>query len=205
MKLTVPHRSPPDRAAIRPQPARSGIDWWPTPRCLTAALLQCVLPDLPGLLWEPAAGDGRLVDAMRLAGRSVLASDVAPRAAGILTHDFLRDPPPAAAIGAVVVTNPPFNVLDHFIRRSLVLLDAGAVSAIVLLLRSDALTSASRAPALNRAVREWLCCWRPVWLPGTRGGGRWSNVWVAWQADRSGPPVTLHVRRADLKHEGKLL
>jgi len=195
---------PRDRAAIRPQPARSGTDWWPTPPCLTAALLRCVLPHLSGPIWEPAAGDGCLADAMRQAGRTVLASDLEPRAPDILTHDFLHAPPPAVA-GSALVTNPPFNALDRFINRSLALLDAGFVSAVVLLLRSDALTSARRAAALNRAEREVLCCWRPVWMPGTRGGGRWSNGWITWRAGHTGPPTTLHLRRADLERAGRLL
>src|SRR3954452_16664545 len=63
-----------DKASLRPQPARSGADWWPTPQCLTAALLRCVLPRLAGPIWEPAAGDGRLAAAMHQAGRIVLAS-----------------------------------------------------------------------------------------------------------------------------------
>src|SRR4051794_27249997 len=191
-----------DKASLRPQPARSGADWWPTPQCLTAALLRCVLPRLAGPIWEPAAGDGRLAAAMHQAGRIVLASDLEPRAPGIAELDFLQDNPPLAAAGAIIVTNPPFNRLDAFIDRSLALLDAGAVSAVVLLLRSDALTTSGRAAALNRAEREVLCCWRPVWLPDTRGGGRWSNGWITWRAGHTGPPVTLHLRRADLDPAG---
>jgi hypothetical protein len=64
---------PRDPAALRAQPARDGADFWPTPRCLSDALVRRVLPSLPpGPVWESAAGDGVLVDAMRVAGRDVL-------------------------------------------------------------------------------------------------------------------------------------
>src|SRR6185312_9047350 len=138
------------------------------------------------------------------AGWPVIASDLLPRADGIVRHDFLRDPAPAEAHGAAIVTNPPFNALDRFMRRGLVLLDCGDASALVLLLRNDALTAGSRAWALNRASAQFACCWRPIWLPGTRGGGRWSNAWMMWRADRAGPPVTRYLRRADIESTAPL-
>jgi hypothetical protein len=61
----------------------------------------------PGPIWEPAAGDGRIAIALRDQGRSALASDLLPRAAGTACHDFLHDPLLSAACGTVVVTNPP--------------------------------------------------------------------------------------------------
>jgi hypothetical protein len=187
-----------DPAALRPAVRRDGPDYWPTPRCLGDALVRCVLPELPGPIWECAAGDGRLAAAMRAAGRRVITSDLLPAAAGILQHDFLHDPPPAAAHGVVAVTNPPYNALDRFIGRGLQLLDRGDITALVVLLRHDALTASGRAAAVNRASAHWTCCWRPVWLSGTKGGGRWSNVWVAWCAGRGGPPTAHYLRRADV-------
>jgi hypothetical protein len=105
-------------------------------------------------------------------------------------HDFLHDPLPVEARGAAIVTNPPFCRLDAFIARSLGLLDGGAVSAVVLLVRVDALTAGGRAVALNRAAQIWQCNWRPVWIANSTGTGRWSNAWVCWRADRGGFPCT---------------
>jgi hypothetical protein len=69
-----------DPCAYRPQPVRDGTDFWPTPPCLTNALVQFVLPGLPaGNLWECAAGDVRLARALRAAGRPALASDIDPQ------------------------------------------------------------------------------------------------------------------------------
>jgi hypothetical protein len=63
------------------------------PWCATTAL---AAPP-PGPVWECAAGDARLVAAMRAVGRTVIASDVLPAAAGIQRHNFLFEPSPAAA------------------------------------------------------------------------------------------------------------
>src|SRR4051812_7969015 len=103
-------------AALRPQPKRDGPDDWPTPACLLAALTQDVLPTLPvDLLWEPAPGGQVLADALRRAGYRVHVTE----------EDFLACPVPREVGG--LVTNPPFNMHSGFIKRSLSLLDAGAL------------------------------------------------------------------------------
>jgi hypothetical protein len=194
----TPARTVRDPAALRPQPARDGPDFWPTPQCLAVALAQFVLPEVSGAIWEPAAGDGRLATAMRDVGRDVLASDIQPRGDGIEQCDFLHDDPPFEARGRCIVTNPPFRLLDRFLIRGLQLLDLGTAISLVLLLRSDAVSAGCRAQALNRASFEFACAWRPVWLPGTQGGGRWSNSWIVWIAGRQGPPITRRLRRQDI-------
>ena len=177
-----------DPASLRPQPKRAGHDFWPTPRCLTEALIEHVLPDLPHApVWECAAGDGRLAAALGAAGLSVLASDIEPHGEGIECRDFLRDEPPQT--GLVAVTNPPFNQINRFIARGLELLDRGAIAGLVFLVRWDALTAAARANAFNRAAGILVCCWRPVWIEGTKGNGRWSNAWGWWLPDHPGQPT----------------
>jgi hypothetical protein len=72
-----------DPSARRPTPKRADKDFWPTPPELQVALIRHVLPLLPdGPVWECAAGDGVLADALIEAGREVIQSDVesaAPR------------------------------------------------------------------------------------------------------------------------------
>ena len=57
-------RSRDPRCTLRAQPERNGSDFrWPTPRCLTRALIEHVLPYLPRApIWECAAGDGRVAE-----------------------------------------------------------------------------------------------------------------------------------------------
>jgi hypothetical protein len=199
---TRPAVSRRDPASLRPQPQRDGADFWPTPVCLTSALTVNVLPALsPCPLWEFAAGDGRVAQAMRAAGHTVLASDIKPRGEGIERRDFLHDPPPQG--GTIATSNPPYRELDKFLARGLQLLDLRLIAGFVLLVRTDALTAASRADAFNRASALWMCCWRPVWVAGTTGNGRWSNAWVLWLPDHPGPPATHWILRE--QKQGALL
>jgi hypothetical protein len=192
----------PDPPALRPQPARSGPDFWPTPPCLVEALVQFVLPVLPrGPVWECASGDGRLARAIAAVGRRVIATDLFPQD-GSATHDFLHGDVPGAARGSCVVTNPPGNQLDSFVARGLQLLDRGETCGLVLLLRLDHLQSAERVAVLNRATLEVRCNWRPVWIAGSKGNPRWSSHWVVWTEGPRRPP--LHLRQADL-NEPRLL
>ena len=158
------HRDP---AAYRPQPARDGADFWPTPPCLSRALTQHILPALPLVpVWECAAGDGRLARTIAMTGRDVIATDLFPQPlfAPIARHDFLHDDPPGAALGACAITNPPGTRLTEFIARGLQLLDGGQISGLVLLMRLDHLQADERVEALNRATWEVHCNWRPIWL-----------------------------------------
>src|SRR5262245_19345955 len=127
-----------DPSARRPTPKREDKDFWPTPAELRAALVRYVLPQVPaGPIWECAAGDGVLADALFQAGRDVIMSDIDPQRRGILRIDFLTDDPPPATRGSILITNPPFNIIDKFIERALQLLDEGYLKAVVLLFRAD--------------------------------------------------------------------
>jgi hypothetical protein len=167
-----------DDPALRATPKRDGPDFWPTPVTLVTACVKQVLPALPdGPVWECAAGDGRLVDAITAAGRSVHASDLYPQD-NTEPCNFLTALPPCA--GSIVLTNPPYNASDDFIERGLALLDEGSVAGIALLLRHDHLQASSRVTAFNRAVLEVHCNWRPIWIDGTEGQPRWSFHWIIW-------------------------
>jgi len=181
---------------------RDDFDFWPTPFCLRLALTAKVLPTLPpGPVWEAAAGDGYLVDAIAAAGRSVIASDINPQRGDIARLDFLNDPPLPRTESAVLVTNPPFGksgLLDPFLSRIMILLDNGHLTAAVLLLRADHTGTDGRAALINRAVAQWTCCWRPIWIPGSPDRGRWWFQWVVWVAGRYGPPINTHLTHGDL-------
>lgn len=180
-----------DPSALRPTPGRDGPDFWPTPHSLVAALVHAVLPllrdDVP--IFECAAGDRRLAIAMRAAGRDVIESDLYPQDGLCEPRDFLAEPPPVP--DTIVVTNPPFHSSDAFIRRGLSLLEQGATSGLVLLLRHDHLQAGSRVDAFNRATFEVHCNWRPIWIEGTEGQPRWSFHWVGWTDGPRRPPLYL--------------
>lgn len=173
-----------DPSPLRPAPARNGPDYWPTPPCLLAALTSHLLPSIPpGRIWEPACGDGRLAEAMRAAGRNVVATD----AYRIPALNFLHDAPPDPKLVALV-TNAPFNRLNEFITRALQHHDSGMVQDAVLLLRGDHPMAQKRAPLLRRAHSLWYCCWRPRWIEHSTTPPRWSFIWAHWKREYKGPP-----------------
>jgi hypothetical protein len=183
-------------AALRPQPKRSGLDNWATPACLLAALVYDVLPTLPdGPVWEPAPGAGALADAITATGRTVITT----------SDDFLHHPLPDRV--RILATNPPFNQHSAFIQRALYLLDSNELDAAVLLFRHDHLQSESRTPphcrleALQRSTQIFVCPWRPTWIAGTAGNGRWSFSWVLWQRTAAPRrPVWLKCRTKQSEH-----
>jgi hypothetical protein len=196
VSLPTPRKRRIDQHARRPQPARKDDpDYWPTPHCLTSALVQFVLPALPpGPVWEAAAGEGALARAIAVTGRRILQTDLVS-SPNVRRLDFLHDAPPAEAQDMVLVTNPPCSRWDAFLARGLALFDRGQIAGLVLLLRLDYLQASTRAYAFNRASFEVRCNWRPIWLPGTRPG-RWSWHWVLWTGSPRRPP--LYLQQSDL-------
>jgi hypothetical protein len=81
--------------------------------------------------------------------------------------------------------------LDEFLARGLSLLDSRVITGLVLLVRHDYLQADSRVEVFNRASFEVRCCWRPQWLPGTTGQGRWSCSWILWSCSPRRPPLYL--------------
>jgi hypothetical protein len=192
-----------DPSARRPTPKRTDKDFWPTPPELQTALIRYVVPLLPeGPVWECAAGDGALADALIQTGREVILSDIDPQRRGIMRLDFLKDDPPAATRGSLAITNPPFNIMDEFCKRALALLDAGHLRAVVLLYRADKANTQERIEAFNRANHELTVTARTKWIPGSGGSERnprWWFTWITWIAGKDGPPVNRRINRANLE------
>jgi hypothetical protein len=172
-----------DPMAARGQPDRDGPDFWPTPDSLIRAAREHIVPFLaPGPIWECACGDGRLG---RGIGAEVMTDKYPQDSSGPL--DFTVDDPPQDDL--IAFTNQPFNAADDFLTRGLELLDAGSIRGLVLLLRHDHFMAGGKVKALNRAVFEVHCNWRPVWIPDTVGNPRWAFAWVYWGPEERRPPL----------------
>jgi hypothetical protein len=131
-------------------------------------------------------------------------SDIDPQRCGILRRDFLKDDPPPPTRGSILITNPPFNIIDQFLERALALLDAGHLKAVVLLYRGDKANTQERIQVFNRAVHELTVTARTMWIPGSGGSEknpRWWFAWITWLAGREGPPVNRRINRAHLAQE----
>ena len=101
------------------------------------------------MLWEPAAGRGAIVNVLRAAGHDVVASDLVDY--GFPLHfvaDFLTLKEAPADCSAIV-TNPPYQSAEDFVRHALDL-----VPNVFMLLRLPFLESRRRADILpHRGLR----------------------------------------------------
>lgn len=88
-------------------------DFYPTPPDCTEALLNYlgVRPKPLGKAWECAAGDGHISRVLRRYGYEVIESDIQTGT------DFLTADLPHGA--EWIITNPPFNLAEAFIRKAL--------------------------------------------------------------------------------------
>jgi hypothetical protein len=91
-------------------------DFHRTPVQAVQALMR--LEKLPPVIWEPACGDGAIVEPLREGGHIVVATDLVDRGCPISESgvDFLlfNCTRPAAAI----VTNPPYKLAQSFVTRA---------------------------------------------------------------------------------------
>ncbi len=139
---------------------RREADFYGTPR----AAFERLVPYIRfGPVWEPAAGDRRLILMMAAHGIEADGNDL------IDGYDFLKDPTPRAAI----VTNPPFSLALEFANHAL-----SVAPHVLLLLRLNFLASRKR--------RDWWIVHNPSALfvlsdrPSFTGDGQTDATDYAW-------------------------
>jgi hypothetical protein len=96
---------------------RPAEDFDPTPRNAVEALL--AVESFPGLVWEPACGDGAICKILEETGHTVRATDLIDRGYGEGNRDFFTEFQTANHI----ITNPPYKYAEQFVRHSLRLTD----------------------------------------------------------------------------------
>ena len=84
---------------------RKEFDYYPTPQSIIEVLLNNIRWDV-NEIWEPCAGDGRLVSAMQSRGYKVVAEDIQSG------QDFFESKVTACPS---LITNPPFRRIREFI------------------------------------------------------------------------------------------
>ena len=167
--------------------ADRGLDFYPTPRGAIDALMRIEL--LPGSIWEPAAGKGAIVEPLRAAGHTVIASDVCDYGCGYGAVDYFVAPLPAGVQG--ITTNPPYARAEQFIRKAI-----GEVPYSAWLLRTNFLESVGRLP-LFRAhppARIWVSSRRLPMMhrdgwDGPLASSNTCYAWFIWDASASGTSI----------------
>jgi hypothetical protein len=186
--------------------ARVERDHYPTPHWVVAAALAEHV-NLGGLLaWEPACGDGRMVEALRSAGCArVYATDIVARG-GCQDEvlDFLSaQNPKLARAPDLICTNPPFGqsgkLATTFIEVGLKRL--GNPGLLALLLPSDFDSAKTRARYFGDSphfVAKIVLTKRIVWFErndGVREAPKENSAWFLWQRSPlclRHPPVVLY-------------
>lgn len=170
---------------------RMDKDFYPTPPDVTIALLDFLNIPKTTLIWEPAAGDGDMINAMTRRGYCAMGSDIR---AGM--DFFTTDPPDGAGI---IITNPPFSAAEGFIRRAA---DLGLPFAF--LLKSQFWHAARRRALFEELTPTYILplTWRPDFLYKQRGKGSplMDVMWCVWLLHtRGGGATYIPLKRPNIE------
>lgn len=176
--------------ARRHEPADS-LDYFPTPPWATRAFCEHVMPVLwpwpdafAGAALEPACGEGHMAAALEEYFDGVIASDIHEYGFGEV-QDFLTGYQDLRA--EWMITNPPFNRAEDFIRNGL----SVATRGVAVLVRTAFLEGqgrfsnlfAQRPPQVIAQFVERVPMHRGRWEPN--GSTATAYCWLAW---RKHPP-----------------
>lgn len=165
-------------------------DLYETPEVAVEALLR--VEKLPHHIWEPACGRGRIVNVLRQHGHKVLATDLVdygcPDSQSRI--DFLLEPQRSFTTEAIV-TNPPFKLVEQFVRHAL-----WHSPRVFMLLRWAFYESRRRTDILEGCGLARIHCFRKRLPMMHRDGweGRKANsgmafAWYVWDKTYTGPTI----------------
>lgn len=159
-----------------------GPDFFPTPAWATHALIDNEA--FEGEIWESACGNGAMSEVLKQTGSPVFSSDLYDRGYGQPGEDFLKPSRRAANI----VTNPPYNAAEGFVRAGL----EAATRKFALLLRLAFLEGANRQRTIfsqSPPSRIWVFSERITFYPAgavQKGSGTTAYAWFVWDKGASG-------------------
>lgn len=159
----------------------AGPDYFPTPAWATHALMENEA--FEGEIWECACGDGAMSRVLGSRGNPVQSSDLFDRGYGQPGIDFTR----ATETADNIVTNPPYNSAEEFVRVGVQL----ARKKFALLLRLAFLEGVNRARTIfsdHPPSRVWVFSERITFYPAgavQAGSGTTAYAWFVW--DKSAP------------------
>lgn len=157
----------------------NGPDFFPTPAWATHALIEN--ERFSGETWECACGNGAMSKVLELATPSVRSSDLYDRGFGETGVDFLE----ATTQADNIVTNPPYNAAEGFVKSGVEL----ARNKFALLLRLAFLEGANRANTIfadTPPSRVWVFSERITFYPAgavKQGSGTTAYAWFVWDKD----------------------
>jgi hypothetical protein len=158
-----------------------GPDFFPTPAWATMALIEN--EEFSGEIWEPACGDGSMARILERTGCQVVATDLYDRGFGESGVDFLH----ATRTADNIVTNPPYNSAEGFVRSGV----QCSRKKFALLLRLAFLEGANRQKTIYSKYppsRVWVFSERITFYPKgaeKKGSGTTAYAWFVWDKNDS--------------------
>jgi hypothetical protein len=156
--------------------ARAANDWYVEPRWAVDGLL--AVEPVDGIVLDPACGSGNIPKAIIAAGGAAIGSDIIDRGYGEVRDFFDRMEPVTH-----VVSNPPYGVIEPFVRHALTL-TTGKVCVLARL----ALLEGVRRDAFFQETplaRIWVSRRRVSMPPGGLSiearGGSVAFAWFVWE------------------------
>jgi hypothetical protein len=159
-----------------------GPDFFPTPAWATHALIDN--EQFSGEIWESACGNGAMSEVLQQASKRVRSSDLFNRGFGESGVDFLT----ATRGSDNIVTNPPYNAAEGFVRAGTKL----AKKKFALLLRLAFLEGSNRANTIYAQCppsRVWVFSERITFYPAgavQQGSGTTAYAWFVWDKNSVG-------------------
>jgi len=149
---------------------RVDSDFYPTPPEVTHALMRYLTAPFFEV-WEPACGDGAMSKVLSEYGYSVRSSDLRSSGYGESEVNFLNTIYKCDA----VITNPPFNLSEKFIRHAL-----NQAPIVAMLLKSQYWHAAKRTKLFVQHPPAYVL---PLnWRPDFNGGKNplMDMLWTIW-------------------------
>ena len=166
---------------------RKPNDLYETPAWVTEVLVSH-LPSKVKRVWEPAAGGGCMVAALRRLGVHVESTDISGGVDFLASHDV----PTFDA----VITNPPFRLAQRFIERALDLTRPGR-GAVAMLLGVDYDFAKTRQHLFGKCpmfAKKLVLTRRIVWvgMDGPGAAPSTNHAWFIWDHRHEGPPAVVY-------------
>lgn len=170
--------------------ARNPADAYWTPAWCTEALLDVWTPG--PVVDEPACGSGEIAKVLESRGIEVVATDLHDWGYGQPGRDFLLS---KRLFANCIITNPPYNLADEFVRHAIELTRPLAGS-VAMFLRNEWDCASSRYDILggHRAyTAKVVMTKRPRWSDENKASPRHNFAWFIWDHRNSwSPPVTKY-------------
>lgn len=156
-------------------------DLYETPEWATLAIAPYI--GGRGCIWEPAAGGGKMVNALRKTGAVVVATDIS-----VENMNFLEC---GSTDADAIVTNPPYVLATEFVEHALKLMEP-VRGLVAMLLRTDFDHAKTRRHLFHDRpsfARKVVLTKRIVWFDRPGAAPSFNHAWYLWDWQNTSPPV----------------